>query len=476
MIERRGGHGVLVADAGHAPATSVASRPARGGRRARGIGSYKAALPRPVFLFFVSILFPWIIMLGPIRLSGYRMVLLATILPCLVMWLSGKVGRIRVADIAMLFYCLWCGLAIAVVHGPGYAVEPAAIIFLEAFGSYLLARCFIRNADDFRNMVALFFLIIACLLPFALVETLTGRNIALEIVRAIYPTFPDHPMEPRWGLRRVQTVFDHAILFGVVCSSAFALTHLVLGYGQSLARRWFKSGIVFLAAFTSLSSGPLSGLVAQSLLLGWNWVLSGYPGRWRLLLTTAAGMAIFIELFSNRSLPAIFISYFAFNEGSGQYRLLIWTFGSESVMNHPLFGVGFNRWDRPDWMSSSIDMFWLVDAIRHGLPAGLLIGLAFFAVLVPAALKRGLDERLQAYRTGYLIAMTGLFMVGWTVYFWNSTYVIFMFLVGAGVWFLDLPETAEPDRSASSRHRRANTRRRPPRSHRPRRQETADNA
>ena len=33
--------------------------------------------------------------------------------------------------------------------------------------------------------------------------------------------------------------------------------------------------------------------------------------------------------------------------------------------------------------------------------------------------------------------MTAFFMVGWTVHFWGATYVLFLFLLGSGVWILD---------------------------------------
>jgi hypothetical protein len=33
--------------------------------------------------------------------------------------------------------------------------------------------------------------------------------------------------------------------------------------------------------------------------------------------------------------------------------------------------------------------------------------------------------------------MTGFFLVGWTVAFWDAAYVLFLFLLGSGVWILD---------------------------------------
>lgn len=396
-----------------------------------------AGLALPVVLFLVSLAIPWIIEIGPLRLSAYRFVLIAMIAPCLVMWFTGKAGRVRAADIALFLFCFWCFLSIVVIHGPATAPEPAGIIFLETMGSYLLARCFVRSADDFLAVVRVLFYIVLVLAPFALIEAVTGRNVLLELFAAVGTTSPDIYMDPRWGLRRVHAVFEHPILFGVAVGSVFAMTHLVLGHGRSFSRRWLATGIVGMTAFLSLSAGPITALAGQGMLLAWNVLLGRVEARWKILTGFMALAFVAAELLTNQSLPVIFISHFAFDPQSAWVRIAIWHYGSASVMNHPLFGIGFNEWARPDWMTFSIDMFWIIDAIHHGIVAELALMGAFFSICLAVAFKKGLDERISAYRTGFLISMTGFFIVGWTVHFWNATYVTFIFLMGSGVWILD---------------------------------------
>src|SRR5262249_48835233 len=131
------------------------------------------------------------------------------------------------------------------------------------------------------------------------------------------------------------------------------------------------------------------------------------------------------------------------------YRTLIWTYGSETVLNHPLFGVGLNDWERPAWMPvASIDSFWLYLAIRAGLPAAFLMLLTFFRIYLAVSFKKGLEGRLVEYRTGFLISMAGFFLVGWTTSFWDAAYVLFLFLMGSGVWMLDVESK---DRSSCER-------------------------
>jgi hypothetical protein len=248
-------------------------------------------------------------------------------------------------------------------------------------------------------------------------------------------------MPQRWGLTRVQSVFDHPILFGVCTGSLLALVHLVLGYQESLGRRLLRTLVVGGTAFMSLSAGPISAIAIQASLLSWNGLLRGIKGRWMILIALFVSLFLLLELVANRSALNIVVSMFVFEPGSYWFRRLIWEYGTAAAWAHPVFGAGLGDWERPAWMPPSIDNFWLMHAVYHGLPAAFLMPLSFFSVVLPVALRRGLDGRLDEYRTGFLIAMGTLFLVGWTVHFWNSTYVLFLFLLGSGVWMLDAPHT-----------------------------------
>jgi O-antigen ligase len=203
------------------------------------------------------------------------------------------------------------------------------------------------------------------------------------------------------------------------------------------------SGAVLLTAFLSLSSGPLSVLVVQVGLLSWNWALRDNEMRWKLMWALVAAMWVAISLVSNQTVPEFLLTHFSFDQASAYYRVLIWHFGSMSVANHPLFGTGFGSWDRPDWMPDSIDMFWLYHAILFGLPAGILMMSSFLLTVLSVGFKKIADPDLARYRIAFLIVMTGYFLAGWTVHFWNATYVLFLFLMGSGAWLVDFHP--EPD-------------------------------
>jgi hypothetical protein len=396
----------------------------------------------PVLLFLVTLMVPWVISIGSFRMSLYRIVLIVMVVPCLVMWATGRAGRIRVADISLLLFTLWATLGLVVVNGPGAAAETAGIRFIETMGAYMLARCYVRDADQFYYSVKILFRVILLLMPFAMFEFVTSRNVSHELFAMIGPTFSYPPMPPRWGLTRVQSVFDHPILFGVCTGGLLALVHLVLGYQESLPRRSFRTLIVGVTAFMSLSAGPISAVAVQAFLLAWNGALRSIKNRWTILIALFASAFLLVEAVANRSALNILVSLFVFEPGSYWFRKLIWEYGTAAALNHPLFGVGLDEWPRPAWMPPSIDNFWLIHAVLHGLPAAALMPLSFVSIVIPLAFRRGFDGKLREYRTGFLITMTALALVGWTVHFWNTTYVLVLFLLGSGVWMLDMRDAA----------------------------------
>ena len=168
--------------------------------------------------------------------------------------------------------------------------------------------------------------------------------------------------------------------------------------------------------------------------------------RWRIFGISFATIWIFVDIFSNRGFFKVLLNFLAFDANTAYYRLLIWQYAGAVALDHPLFGVGFGRWDRPAWMPPSIDMFWLYQAVIFGLPAAAFMMGGFITMFISIAFHKERNEQRLRYRTAYLIMMTGYFLVGWTVHFWDATYVLFLFLLGSGGWLLDDVEDQPPSR------------------------------
>lgn len=414
-------------------------RPAHRAReRDAQIPAGKARLPWPVALFLVGLVVPWIIPLGPMNLSVYRIVLLVTLPFCLFSWGNRVGGAIRTADIAVLLFCLWASLSLALVHGIAPMIDTIGILNVETLGAYFLARCYIRGAEDFRNMCQFASGLVVVLLPFSLYEWITGQKPLLIIASFFFPTFDLGLNEARLGFRRVQGPFDHPIVYGLFCGSLFALTYFTSGRGKGPLARWSRLTAMALAGFLSMSSAPIAGMALQFALIAWNALLLGFSWRWKAVWIIVFMGYLAVEFGSSQTPVQFYISHFTFDAQTGWYRLLIWNYGTATVVNHPFFGIGLGDWARATGMNFSVDNFWLLITMRHGIPAFILIFGACLMTICGIGFKRQLDPEVDAYRTGYVICLIMFLMVGCTVHFWSAIYSWFFFLLGSGAWMLEV--------------------------------------
>ena len=312
--------------------------------------------------------------------------------------------------------------------------QSAGIFAIETFGTFLFARRYIRDVFTFKYMVKCLVLMVLFLMPFAAYENLTGSPVLIELFEKIFIVFPHWPSESRFGLSRAAVTFEHPILFGVVCSSAFALSYYT---ATCLAGRLASSLVVVVATFTSLSSGPVLSLVIQAMLIVWDTVTKSLSRRWIILAILAIVTYFVIDFLSNRHPVVVITSYLAFSADNAHIRVLIWRYGTQSVMQHPMFGIGLNEWERPAWLGDSIDNFWLVNAVRYGIPGFFFLTSSFISVCFGLGQIRNLPFQVAQYRKGLIITLCGLAAVGGTVHFWNVTYVLFIFLLGSGMWIFE---------------------------------------
>ena len=148
-----------------------------------------------------------------------------------------------------------------------------------------------------------------------------------------------------------------------------------------------------------------------------------------------------------------------FAQGAGEHRLDVYYYGTLQVLATPWYGVGLGEWARPFWRPHpTVDSFWLMTAIRSGIPAVVLLIGALLLGMARIAAARGLDEDGVHYRSGYMIALTGLLLVLSTVHIWGPVNVFVMAYLGAGAWFYTgdhRPTRADPARQRRMAGRRA---------------------
>jgi len=393
----------------------------------------------PIVVYLILLCVPISFAMGSLHLPPFRLFLLIMLLPSLIKYMRAPDGRVYAPDILIFLYVAWCMMTILLAQGISAGLEAAGSLAVEVLGGFFLARAWVRDAPSFQTFSKLYFWLVAILLPFALFEALTGNAIILQLVGKLVRVFSTIYMEPRLGLDRAQGPFEHPILFGVFCSVAFGLCLYTLQIDARRFRRPIRLLIVTSATFLSLSTGAYLSVVAQGAFAAWDRFVTFSHLRWRLLLVLSISAYIAVDALSNRTPFAVFITYLTFDAHNSYMRILIWEYGTAEVYRHPLLGLGlFTDWIRPEWMhSTSIDNFWLLRAMRHGLPAvTLLIGTVLWVVVKLSRLKLA-PANIDACRRGLLMAIGGLSISLVTVDVWNGLHSLFWFLLGCSMWLLN---------------------------------------
>ena len=373
--------------------------------------------------------------LGGLRLSPYRLVLMAAFFPCLWTLLARRVGRLLLTDVAMVLHVVWAACAIGVRSGAGAGIESGGIYAMEALGAYLVGRTCVRNATDTRRFAQLYFASVAGIALLALPECVTGKHFVHDIAGSLFGNRPPTNMEGRLGLTRAYGPFDHPILYGTFCAASLALAVAAVPKGPgSGCRALWRSGLVTLATFASLSSGCLMALFVQFGLLAYRRVTAFFRGRWILLAGVAASGYGLVSMISERSGLRAVLWYITFDRHTATYRISIWEHASQNIANYPLFGIGKADWIRPVWMPKSVDSLWLATTLDFGLPGMGFLLLAFLGAIV--GLARGsravADEPALTRALG--MTLIALAFVGLTVHFWNNVFVLLCLLLGMAAW------------------------------------------
>jgi hypothetical protein len=407
-------------------------------------------VPLPVLFLVLAFATPPELSLdvGGLRLSPYRLVVIAMLAPCIAKIVRGEVGRWHLADSAMLLHCLWVVLALVAYAGLGQGLESGGIYLFEAFGGYLIGRCLIRNSERFLGVARLMLCVVMVMMLAASIESVTGNHFIRTTSRALLGGPPLPVIEPRLGLHRAFTSFDHPILYGIFCASTLGMAVYLPTRKDARFASYVRPLVTAMATFFSLSSGAFSALGVQLFLVGWDKVTQGIHYRWATLMGIIGGIWSVLTLVSNRGPVKVFLTYFTFSPGTGYNRLRIWEYGSAEVLRHPLVGIGLGDWQRPVWMiSGSMDNFWLATAVRYGLPALLFLVSALAFLIYRQATVRTKDRMYNGCRSAWMVSIIGLSIAACTVHFWNALFCLFCFLIGSGAWMVEPPKRSRKKRS-----------------------------
>ncbi len=396
--------------------------------------------PVPIVIFLFAMMLPTAVSvnLGGLRLSAYRVVLILMFLPMFFQLISGRRGRMHVFDMLVLAHCGWALLALIKWGGLARGIESGGIYSVECAGAYLMGRLYVRTYEDFVGVARVYVGLVLATLVFTIPEALSGIHILHDGIAAAFGGPKAAFIEQRMGIERAFGPFDHPILYGVFSASAFSMAYFVVAERRLMNLGGMaKAGGVVLAAFISASGGPYTVLMMQGFVAAWERALGKMHGRWAALFSLFAIVYMGIDLLSNRTPFHVFVEYLTFSKESAYNRILIFEYGSAEVARHPLFGIGLGDWTRPVWMSDSMDNFWLITAVRYGLPAflfqvGLLLGLVWVV-----GQRKNLPMEWRRARHAWAFTLFGIGVAAATVHLWNALFVLFFFLIGLGAWLID---------------------------------------
>ena len=421
----------------------------------------KAKLPAPAIIYLFCVILPVGFNVGPLAMTGLRFMMVLVILPLFARLVMGRYGRILLPDVVFTLHILWAIVALA-MNNPSQVVQQVGSVGVEFIGGYLIGRAYVRAQGDFMALCRWLGFLVLCTTPFALYEAMTGRPIIIEMLRRVQlSAVAIVSIEGRMGLERVQASFAHPIHYGLFCSVAFSLCFVALRDVSQTSWRYFTSMTVAFSGLLALSSGALLAIILQIALIAWAATFASVRWRWWLLVGLFMLSYVVIDLFSNRTPLRVFMSYATFSAHNAYWRSIIFEWGMKNLWGSPIFGIGLNDWVRPDFMhSGSMDNFWLVMAVRYGIPGFLLLAVGYvFGIFRVMRRNFESDPVLARIRRAWVFTFLGLSFTLSTVHIWTNIYSFVMFMFGAGMWLVlvaDQETVASAESGSKSDLRKAN--------------------
>jgi len=401
----------------------------------------KEGVPLPVAMLLISFTLPveFSLHLGELLITPSRLLLILFIVP--VVLKSFSFPKIELFELFFIGYALWILVSMAVNYDFIRSLESGGVLVLEALVSFYVVKCYITTANHIQSLLKLIAVIAMILLPFLVLENVTGvhsfHNLFSSITGFHYPL----RYEERLGLTRAYGPFSHPILSGVFFSGLIGI--FWYGARHSLTKKMWQMGILVGATFTSLSSAPLLVAIFQLAAIFWNRVADRIKVRWKLVVAGMASLYVFLFFWSPYSPVMVILSRITMDPHTAYWRMLIWDFGTAEVGRHPFVGIGFGDWIRPVWMlSDSVDNFWLLQAMRYGLPAVVFLGAAVLLLLIKVhSLKDRTESKdYQMISLGWIVSAIALVMVAFTVDFFGNNRPFFFFLMGLGAAIVNMQQ------------------------------------
>jgi len=391
-------------------------------------------------LFIISIFIPveFYYLAGGLRLETYRIVL-ALVLIYSLLNIKEVLEQADLVDILVLAFTLLATASFIYNHGLQKGIESAGIFVIEVLGSFYLARTLITTPKRFFQVNIAFISLLSLFALFTVYESFAQHRILHEWATQLTG---HHSLDQslythyyiRNGIMRATNLFVHPILYGTLTAIFFPFAVLLTLFAFK-PRYLGMATALMISMLLTLSSAPLLSIVFQggAAILSNFW--NGAKRFWLALLLMGVSGAFLVNLISNRGFFAILISHLTFNPNTGYYRMFQWKYAMDDVLDNPLLGIGVSQWSRPDWLNYSIDSFWLLITMQHGIPAGFI--LLFCSLYIVFHVLNNLHKQHTYYRwmaNAWVLSFLALILIGFTVDYFGKLQPMFFFTLGAIAW------------------------------------------
>lgn len=402
-------------------------------------GPIRRILPAIILLYAMLLPDEVRVTVGSTVLYAPRIVYVAAIPWIVSNLVSGRL-KFKLADWLIFAGSVWMPTSFMLYYGFENGIIRGTALGLDVFMPYVFGRLAIQNLNDFRRLLV----ITAPGILIAGLSMLAESYVQHEIVRPAFARiFSPLPrwenglvvgereafVDYRFGILRVAGPFSQPII-----GAAFMSSFLVL-YVTSGLRNWpLWVGLMtfFFMIVTFSSSGTF--LLTMALIIYAYDAIQRNVGflNWKLGLV-AVGLVIGVaQGASNRGVWGL-LAALSYSPETAYFRREIWTYGSRWALKHPLIGAGFTPYDRPRWMvTTSVDHYWLLLAMRHGLIEAILLMAGMIAVIWAAVRALPFSQNLIDRRAqfGLLTTIGALFVVEFTFFLFGAMQYWHYLLIG----------------------------------------------
>jgi len=257
------------------------------------------------------------------------------------------------ADTLIVAISIWPSIALAFNTSIFSGIESGGIIFLEIFIPYFLTRQTITSYEKLKELSKLVLYLIAFLTLLAIPEAITGKPHIRDLLGSL--TGSSYYFEPqnRLGIWRSRSIVDHPIIHGTICSLGFGLSIALI----SRHLKYFAyAAFSIVGVITSVSSGPLLGLISQAVFITWSKIMKAHHYKWLILAFLILIAYILVDIASNRDPFRVMFSYLLFSTHNGYVRYYMWI-NSFYVINQDIFSIRLWIFNRPVRLNRKLFLF-----------------------------------------------------------------------------------------------------------------------